>query len=536
MLAAIARAQWLSLRNLRGASLPGLAVTALTSLVWYGLWAFLAAAIFEVMAEPRFRRWVEMGLPRGLAVMTIYWQFAPLLVASLGASLDLRKLVVYPIPERSLFWSEVALRLTTAGEMLLLLTGIVAGLLANPVGGGWRAAPRILLAAGLFTGGNLLLAAGLRNLIERLLSRRGIREIAILTLVLAATLPQLALAWGVPAERLKAWFAEMPLVFWPWAAAARLLLSGSEWTPWLALGCWVAVAYGFGRWQFGRSLRYDFSAAQATVLAPLGARSSRFEWWFRLPGLLPDPVGALVEKETRTLARTPRFRLVFIMGFTFGLLVWLPFLVGENRSAAIVGNFLTVVSVYALTLLGQVSYWNAFGFDRSAVLVYYAAPAPLSRALMAKNIAMALYLALEILLVTAACVLLGMPVSVAKALEAVAVTATLALYLFAAGNLSSVYVPRAMHPERVSQGGGGGRMQGLLLLVYPVAGIPVALAYLARYAFETNAAFYGVLGVVALAGAGVYWVAMDSAVRAAEVRRERIVEELARSDGPVASQ
>jgi ABC-2 type transport system permease protein len=224
------------------------------------------------------------------------------------------------------------------------------------------------------------------------------------------------------------------------------------------------------------------------------------------------------------------------MGFTFGLLVWLPFLAGENRSAAIVANFLTVVSVYALTLLGQVSYWNAFGFDRSAVLVYYAAPAPLSRALLAKNIATALYLALEILLVTAACVLLGMPVSAGKALEAVAVTATLALYLFAAGNLSSVYVPRAMHPERVSQGGGGGRMQGLLLLVYPVAGIPVALAYLARYAFETNAAFYVVLGVVALAGAGIYWVAMDSAVRAAEERRERIVQELARSDGPVASQ
>jgi ABC-2 type transport system permease protein len=66
----------------------------------------------------------------------------PVLSASMGASLDLRKLLPYPIPHRKLFTVEVLLRLTTAVEMLILMAGGVAGLIANPGVGGWRAAAR----------------------------------------------------------------------------------------------------------------------------------------------------------------------------------------------------------------------------------------------------------------------------------------------------------------------------------------------------------------------------------------------------------
>ncbi len=54
-------------------------------------------------------------------------------------------------------------------------------------------------------------------------------------------------------------------------------------------------------------------------------RSWWIEWFYRLPSaLLKDPLGALIEKEFRFLVRSPRFRLVFLMGFTFGLVIWLP--------------------------------------------------------------------------------------------------------------------------------------------------------------------------------------------------------------------
>jgi ABC-2 type transport system permease protein len=74
----------------------------------------------------------------------------------------------------------------------------------------------------------------------------------------------------------------------------------------------------------------------------------------------------------------------------------------------------------------------------------------------------------------------------------------------------------------------------MLLLIYPVLALPIMLAYMARYAFESDAAFYGVLAIAALLGALVYSVAMDSAVSAAEVRKEAIVTKLSHGEGPVA--
>src|SRR4029077_18252250 len=92
------------------------------------------------------------------------------------------------------------------------------------------------------------------------------------------------------------------------------------------------------------------------------------ETFYRSPSLvLPDPLAAIVEKELRTLARTPRYRMVFVMGFSFGLMLWLPMVLrGSAGNSTLSRHFLTLICVYALTLLGQVSYWNCFGFDRSA--------------------------------------------------------------------------------------------------------------------------------------------------------------------------
>src|ERR1017187_3645494 len=97
------------------------------------------------------------------------------------------------------------------------------------------------------------------------------------------------------------------------------------------------------------------------------------EAFYRFPARwLRDPLAAIVEKELRSLARTPRYRMVFLMGFSFGLMIWLPMILGNraNRNPTLSHHFLTVVCVYSLTLLGQVSFWNCFGFDRSAAAIY----------------------------------------------------------------------------------------------------------------------------------------------------------------------
>jgi ABC-2 type transport system permease protein len=540
MIRAILWAQWNSVRILRfGGGRRGAIFSALTSLLWYGFWTIAALGVGAFTSDPDSRRDIERLLPAMLVFVTLYWQMAPILVASMGASLDLKKLLVYPIPTRSLFWIEVMLRVSTGLEMLLLLAGGIIGLIRNPAIGGWVRAPRIVAPLLLFVLFNLLLAAGLRSLIERLLGQKRVREVFVLFAVLVGAIPQLLIVTGVPKGTLRRMLAENSSVLWPWVAAAQIALQGSTAAPWAVLFAWTGVAYLFGRWQFESNLRFDAQAAQSTNLSAAGmAQDSWRAKLFRLPSLfLPDPIGAIVEKELRTLSRTPRFRLVFIMGFTFGLVVWLPMIIGRGAAhSAMAGNFLTLVCLYSLALLGQVTYWNAFGFDRSAVQAYFAWPVPISRALVGKNLAAAIFVLLEVMMVTAACLLLRMQPSPHKILEAYLVTPVVAMYLLAGGNLSSVHLPRPLSAERVAQGGSAGRSQAIMLLIYPLALLPVLLAYGARYAFNSETAFYLLLAFAAILGAVVYWLALESAGTAAERRKEQIITELSRGDGPVATE
>ncbi len=93
-----------------------------------------------------------------------------------------------------------------------------------------------------------------------------------------------------------------------------------------------------------------------------------------------------------------------------------------------------------------------------------------------------------------------------------------------------------MNPERVSQGGAASRMQALIFLFYPIALLPVFLAFWAQYVFGSQLIFVVILGFAAILGAVVYWIAMESAVTTAVERREKILMELSRSEGPVATE
>ncbi len=277
-------------------------------------------------------------------------------------------------------------------------------------------------------------------------------------------------------------------------------------------------------------------AAQA---APDNTVSGAHLWkerFYRLPSLfLRDPLAGIVEKELRSLARTPRFRMVFIMGFTFGLMVWFPMMAGRHRSGAVSRYFLVTVSLYALSLLGQVTYWNCFGFDRSATAFYFASPQPLSRVLAGKNIASLFFIYLELIIVAGVTSLLRLSAGWGNVVETLVVVAVCSLYMLAMGNISSVQYPRGLSPERSTQGGASGRFQGLIFLLYPVALLPVFLAYMARYALNSELAFVLVLALAAVIGGTLYWIAMESAVATAHKRREAILQELSQGEGPVAS-
>ena len=537
MIRAILWAQWLSMRTLRvGTRAQSAIFSAVTGLVFYGFWAFIAYAAEAFFANSANNDLFPMVLPMALLVMMLYWQIAPVISASLGASLDLKKLIVYPIPRERLFAVEILLRLTTCMEMLLGIAGILMGLLRNGSIGGWAAAPRMVSTAVLLVLFNLLLSAGMRNLLERMLLRRRLREVLMLAVVFVGVTPQLLIAFKVTNQTLT---RSLPLaVFWPWGATADLLLNTSVPAAFGVFAAYVALAYAFSRRQFDKGIRADGGpgiAERGDAANP--AASPWTDRLARLPSrLLSDPLGAVVEKELRTLLRSPRFRLVYIMGFSFGLAVWLPMALRHHNGNEPVTrtHFLTYVSVYSLVLLGQVTFWNAFGFDRTATQAWYALPIPFARVLQGKNITALIIVITELVLVVGVALALPVPHPPARVAEAVAVTLISAMYLIAFGNMISVRLPRAMDPEKVTQGGSARSMNALAFFLFPVALAPIGLAYWGRYIFDSETVFFGLLGVAAVVGAQVYWIALESAVRTALLQKESILNELGRSDGPLA--
>jgi ABC-2 type transport system permease protein len=293
---AIVWAQWRSLRNhLPRANVAGLIFTAVLTALWYGAFAYVAVLIGFLLSRPREIGTFHRVLPAALLVSFLYWQVIPVLLTSMGASLDLRKLQVYPIPNRTLFTVEVLLRVTTGLEMLLLFAGAAIGLLFNHAVPFW--APFTLAVYVLF---NLFCATGVRDLLVRLLARKRIREIMVFLFVIAAALPQLMLVRGSQ-SKVRQFFGSEPSAFLPWTAAARLVLGDFTWLSLGVLLAWTLAAYVFGRSQFERGLRFDAAAAASRTLSST-RRVSRLEWWYQLPNaVLPDPLGALIEKELRFL-------------------------------------------------------------------------------------------------------------------------------------------------------------------------------------------------------------------------------------------
>ena len=186
MIAAILRAQLLSM-SMGG---RGRVFSVLTGLFWYGVWVIVACAVYLGISASAGR--LQIFLPLGALAVCLYWQAMPILSASMGSALDMRKLMVYPVPHARLFQVEVLLRLTTGIEMLMVLAGSVAGMFHRSAAMGWLALPAVLI----YVVFNLLLASGTRSLLERLLSKRKVRELLVFVVFTLWMLPRFLYATG----------------------------------------------------------------------------------------------------------------------------------------------------------------------------------------------------------------------------------------------------------------------------------------------------------------------------------------------------
>ena len=108
-----------------------------------------------------------------------------------------------------------------------------------------------------------------------------------------------------------------------------LLLAGRAGRCWR--GCVRALP------QFERNLRFrrggGVQATPQIQRRDLRGRASMADaFYFRFPARsLPRSPGGNDRRrsELRSLSRTPRYRMVFVMGFSFGIMVWLPMILGN---------------------------------------------------------------------------------------------------------------------------------------------------------------------------------------------------------------
>jgi ABC-2 type transport system permease protein len=527
-LRAILWAQWRSIRSTFPRSGGWVYVLGF---FWYAGWLSAAIVIAKVVANPKEIGVLQSALPGSLLLIFLYWQVVPILMSATGASLDLQKLKVYPIPIRRLFVIEVLLRATAAVEMIIVLIGGAVGTIFNPKLP-W-ASPFAIVPFVIF---NLFFAVGVRDLVARMLRHKRVREIAVLLVESAMALPML-IATHPDAPLTAKFFSGTPASGWPWISTAHLFQGEEILRSLTWLVAWCAAAALFAAFQFRWTFASDRVEAPAAGFRP-GGHSGFMERLFRWPSaVFSDPLAAMVEKEIRFLARSPRFRLVFLMGFTFGLVIWLPLSMGRGMpTRSFLGsNYLTVVSVYSLLLLSEVCFWNSFGFDRSAAQMYFLAPVSFSKVLAAKNVSAMFFIALEVGAITLICAVMGMPISFGRVAEAYSVAAVIALFLLGAGNLLSVQQARGVNPDATFRSGSPGRIQAMLFVIYPVAFFPIGLAYMARYAFQSELAFYGILVLDAAIGGVVYKLALDSAVSASEEKKEQMIAALSQGDGPIAA-
>jgi hypothetical protein len=266
------------------------------------------------------------------------------------------------------------------------------------------------------------------------------------------------------------------------------------------------------------------------VFGPLTALATR---------VLPDPVGALTEKEIKYLWRSPRFRTPFFMGFTFAVIAWAPIV---HQIKPPYGDWMrasapSMISMYSFLLLGPVLFLNRFGFDRAASRFYFWMPLEVTQLLLAKNLATVFFCYCELFLISAICAVIGMQVTARSVVEAICIGAISLLWLLAVGNQMSVREPVPSNPDRVSHSSAGNGLRGVVqFIAFPLSLSPVFAALAYRFLGGSDLGFVSFLGGAAGSGVIVYYLSFLNASTYGLTNRETIVGQLSSGQGPLAAE
>ena len=534
---AVAWAQFRISRNHLPRTSFGTVISWLFLLLWYGIFGGLAAGL--VLKVPDVSMALLMKwLPSGLLGVFLFWQVVPLFTLSSGWSLQLNKLQIYPVRANALFALETVLRITSAPEMIIVLTGATIGLMRRPDVP--LLAPLILF---LFIPLNLFLQLAIRDLVLHSFERNRFRELFAVVVISVAILPQLILRTGLGAALKPYYFVAAGSHFAPWSEAASLALGRFQWLDAVLLVCWTAAALVFARRMFARSMVADDnfqSAGVPLVKQPIERRARISEWPARV---FKDPLAALLQKELQSLLRMPRFRVMFGMSCILGLVVFGSSALNSGdsnyRNSAdpvahfMRNNLIPVVNMYGLLLLSDSLLLNAFGLDRGAVQTYFVTPVSLATVLKAKNLTAIVFVVLQSAVILLVATFSHAPITPMSVISGLLASAVVTVFLLAVGNLTSLTMPRPIDPKQTFKKQAGAKMQIWLLGCSLALFILVGFGFLARYALQSDWVLLGVLTFEFVCGLVVYRLGLESAVARGLRNREKIVGLLSKNASPV---
>jgi hypothetical protein len=183
---------------------------------------------------------------------------------------------------------------------------------------------------------------------------------------------------------------------------------------------------------------------------------------------------------------------------------------------------------YSLLALTNISF-NLFGNDGVGVQLYFVAPVEFRTVLRGKNLALAVLIAAEIVVVFLAAALVDRPPAVALAAATVAGMAFASLCTFAAGNFISLTFPRKVDFSRMGKQGLRGVGSMVALAVEGGAVAIAGLAALAGILLHRPWLGVGLELVLTAAAAAAYQYLLGAAEQLAGRQREALLAELSKA-------
>jgi ABC-2 type transport system permease protein len=485
------------------------------------------------------------GKPEFLALLLwpifLFWQFFPVLASAFSENIDSSNLLRFPLTFRSYFLVRIffgSLEPATAIGILWSL-GIVLGITA--------AAPPLFFVAALallaFAILNILLGRMVYVWVERWLAQRRTRELLgvvfFLFLISFQLINPLILHFGKRAGTAMSHFSAQALPlqrFLPPGLAADSIVSALHGDFLRSLGgillqCfYAAIILGLLNIRLrAQFLGENLSEAVARTAKPAARGSAATVGW-NIPGV-PGPISAVVEKEFHYISRSGPMLFTFIMP----VVVLVIFRFGSTRTGDPGGMLarasdlaFPVGAAYTLLMLTNLVY-NTFGGDGVGVQFFFLAPLRFREIVLGKNLAHAIIIAIEILLVwLGTCFLYRPPSAEIVAATLTGVTFGLLVNL-AAGNLLSLYTPKKIDYGTFGRQRASGTTTMASLAIQAVAIGLCALALIAaRASGRIWVATLVFLFLIVLAAVG-YILVLNRVDSVALKRREALITELSRA-------